>query len=120
GFSAEVGYAVSTAGLVKGGANAEFLFLRARSLPLQASFRREGCITAALELARRERNTALAGRILDHLNGNKENDRKRWRLGSGMGDDPGIASRPVSPELLGKILEEEQTLEQFPGYNIGQ
>jgi hypothetical protein len=119
GYSAEVGYAVSTAGMAKGGANAEFLFLRARSLPLQASFRREGCITAALELARRERNTALAGRILDHLNGNKENDRKRWRLGSGMGDDPGIASRPVSPELLGKILDEEQTMDKFPSYNIG-
>ncbi|MGA2170788.1 MAG: hypothetical protein ABSG62_21590 [Terracidiphilus sp.] len=119
-YSAELGYAVSAAGLASGSANAEFLFLRARSLPLQASFRREGCITASLELARRERNTVLAGRILDHLNGKKENERKRWRLGSGMGDDPGIASRAVSPELLGKILEEEQALKPFPGYNSGK
>jgi tetratricopeptide (TPR) repeat protein len=120
GCSEEVGYAVSAAGLAKGGANAEFLFLRARSLPLWASLRREGCITASLELARRDRNTGLAGRILDHLNGKTENERKRWRPESEMGGDPAIASRAVSPELLGKILEEEQTLQQFPGYNIDQ
>jgi hypothetical protein len=119
-YSPELAYTVSAAGLAKGEANAEFLFLRARSLPLGASFRQEGCITASLELARRERNTGLAGRILDHLNGKKENERKRWRLGFRMGNDPGIASRAVSAELLGKILEEEQTLEQFPGYNIDQ
>jgi hypothetical protein len=120
GYSVELAYAVSVAGLAKGEANAEFLFLRARSLPIQASLRREGCLTASLELARRERNTGLAGRILDHLNGKKQNERRRWRLGSEMGDDPGIASRPVSPELIGKILEEERALKQFPGYNIGQ
>jgi hypothetical protein len=117
GYSLELGYTVSTAGLAKGGANAEFLFLRARSVPPWASLRREGCITASLELARRERNTGLAGRILDHLNPKKDGDRKRRRLGSGVRNDPTIASRAVSPELLGKILEEEQTLQQFPaGY----
>jgi hypothetical protein len=120
GYSAELGYAASAAGLAKGGANAEFLFLRSRSLPLRASVRREGCITASLELARRERNTGLAGRIMNYLNGKKESERKGWRPGSGIGGDPKIASRAVSPELLGRILEEEQTLEQFPGYNIDQ
>jgi tetratricopeptide (TPR) repeat protein len=119
GHSTELAYAVSSAGLANGTANAEFLFLRARSLPLFASVRREGCLTASLELARRERNTGLAGRILDHLNGKKDNERKRWRLGSGVGDDPEIASRPVSPELLEKILEEEQALKQYPGYKPG-
>jgi hypothetical protein len=67
--SAELAYAVSTAGLANGGANAEFLFLRARTLSPLDSLRREGCLTASLELARRERNTELAGRILDQLNG---------------------------------------------------
>lgn len=119
GYSPELGYVASVAGLAKGGANAEFLFLRARSLPPWASVRREGCITASLELARRERNTALAGRIMDHLNGKKENERKRWRPGIEMGDDPRIASRPVSPELLGKILEEEQALKEYPGHKPG-
>jgi len=44
GCFGELAYAVPAAGLAKGGANAEFLFLQARSLPLWASFRREGCI----------------------------------------------------------------------------
>ena len=117
--STELGYAVSAAGLAKGGADAEFLFLRARSLPPLASVRREGCMTASLELARRERNTGLSGRILDYLNGKKEHERKRWSPGFGMGDDPGIASRAVSPELLSRILEEEQALKQYPGYKPG-
>jgi hypothetical protein len=115
--SAELAYAVSTTGLANGGASAEFLFLRARSLPPLDSFRREGCLTASLELARQKRNTELAGRILDRLNGKQEEGR-RW-VNSGLGADPGIASRAVSPELLGKILEEEQALKKFPGYNLG-
>jgi hypothetical protein len=74
-------------------------------------------LTASLELARRERNTELAGRILDRLNGKQEEGR-RW-VDSEMRADPGIASRAVSPELLGKILEEEQALKKFPGYDLG-
>jgi hypothetical protein len=74
-------------------------------------------LTASLELARQKRNTELAGRILDRLNGKQEEGR-RW-VNSGLGADPGIASRAVSPELLGKILEEEQALKKFPGYNLG-
>jgi hypothetical protein len=116
----EVGYAVSTAGLASGKAKAEFLFLRARSLPLWASLRREGCLTASLELARRERNTKLAGRILDFLSGKQQRERGGWGFGFEMEGDTEIASRPVAPELLAKILEEEQTLEQFPGYNPGR
>ena len=113
-YSAELGYAVSAAGLAKGGANAEFLFLRARSLPQWASLQAEGCLTASLDLARRERNTGLAGRILDCLS-RKQRDGRGGAI-SNMDVDPKIASRPISPELLGKILEEEQTLERFPGY----
>ena len=121
GYSAELAFTVSVAGLAKGGANAESLFLRARSLPsLSASVRREGCLTASLELARRERNTALAGRILDLLNGNNSSPGKRWRPGSNFGDDPEIASRAVSPELLAKILEEELSLKKFPGYGFNE
>jgi len=114
---AELGYGISTAGLANGGAKAEFLFLRARSLPLWATVRREGCLTASLELARRERNTELAGRILDQVNGKKGG--RRW-VSSETKSDPGIASRAVSPELLGKILEEEQALKQYPGYTVGK
>lgn len=113
-YSAELGYAISAAGLAKGGANAEFLFLRARTLPQWASLQREGCLTASLEVARRERNTRLAGRILDYLS-RKQQDGRRGSM-SNMDVDPKIASRPVSPELLRKILEEEQTLKPFPGH----
>jgi hypothetical protein len=119
-FFAEPAYAVSAAGLANGRANAEFLFLRARSLPPWASVRREGCLTASLELARRERNIGLAGRILDCLNGKQQDGLGRWGDGTAMNGDPAIASRPVSPELLGKILEEEQALKQFPGYKPGK
>ncbi|MHB1744205.1 MAG: hypothetical protein ACYCRE_05470, partial [Acidobacteriaceae bacterium] len=70
--------------------------------------------TASLDLARRERNTGLAGRILDCLS-RKQRDGRGGAI-SNMDVDPKIASRPISPELLGKILEEERTLERFPGY----
>jgi hypothetical protein len=120
--SRELAFAVSAAGLASGSANARFLFLRARSLPPWASVRRNGCLTAALELARRERNTELAGTILDHLHGKQPSERGRLRWGADQrdglrddpGDDPRIASRQVSPELLSKILEEERQLKQFP------
>ena len=113
-LSAELAYAVSAAGLAKGGADAEFLFLRARSLRSWAAIRRDGCFTAALELARRERNTELAGKILDYLNGKQPDGDLRWMFGFSETDDPEIASRPVSAELLTKILEEERELKQFP------
>jgi len=112
--SRELAFAVSAAGLASGSANARFLFLRVRSLPPWASARRSGCLTAALELARRERNTELAGTILDHLNGKQPSERGRLGWGADQRDDPRIASRPVSPELLSKILEEERQLKQFP------
>jgi hypothetical protein len=116
--SRELAFAVSAAGLAGGSANARFLFLRTRSLPPWASARRHGCLTAALELARRERNTELAGTILDHLHGKQPSERGRLRWEADqrddLRDDPRIASRPVSPELLSKILEEERQLKQFP------
>jgi hypothetical protein len=112
----ELAYAISAVGLAKGQANARFLFLSARCFPPFAALRRNGCFAAALELARRERNTELVGKILDRLRGNRSNTKARSGYGWSVGDDPGIASRPVSPELLSQILEEEKTLEQFPIY----
>ena len=108
----ELAFTVSSVGLAGGRANARFLFLRARALPRFALLRRNGCFTAALELARRERNTELAGKILDQLNGKQQGGRGGWEFGGNP--DPQIASRPVPPELLGKILEEEKELVQFP------
>jgi hypothetical protein len=108
----ELAFTVSSVGLAGGRANARFLFLRARSLPWFAQSRRSGCFTAALELARQERNTELAGKILDALNSAPAN--RNQRIAFGIFNDREIASRAVSPELLSRVLEEEKELEQFP------
>lgn len=99
--ASELAYAVSGAGLALGSANARFLFLRARALPHWIYIRREGCLTAALELARRGRDTELVGRILD-----------RWSGGGRFG--PGAAAESRSAELAGAVLEEEVKFKKFP------
>ncbi|MGC8549486.1 MAG: hypothetical protein ACP5M4_07280 [Acidobacteriaceae bacterium] len=95
----ELAYAVSSAGLRLGTANAQFLFLRACVLPYRVSLRQKACLRAALELARRDRDTDLAGKILDYLD--------RW-------PDPTMERSPLSPELLNAILDEERQFERFP------
>jgi hypothetical protein len=112
---AELAFTVSALGLATGGANARFLFLRARALPLWAFLRQEGCFAAALELARRERDSELAGKILDWLSGDRP-DGRRSRAYKPRAGNLQIASRPAPPELLSQILEEEQALKQFPAY----
>ncbi|MHB8301763.1 MAG: hypothetical protein ACYDC6_02830 [Acidobacteriaceae bacterium] len=106
----ELAYAVSAAGLATGAADARFLFLRGRSLPQWASERREGCFSAALELARRERNTELAGKVLDQLGG----QRKHMFGSYAFIDTPNTASRPMPAELLQQTLEEERKEKSFP------
>ena len=106
--SPRLAYAVSAVGLAKGAADARFLFLRGRVLSLWQPQRREGCFSTALELARRERDMELAGKILDQM---RENDDRYW--GVGFLDDSS-ANRPLSPDLLTEILQEERTEKQFP------
>jgi hypothetical protein len=67
----ELAYAVSGAGL-RGAQErwAEFLFLRARTLPEWAEKRQALCAAAASELARRQRNPDLLGRIGEWREGN--------------------------------------------------
>lgn len=97
----ELAYAVSGAGLALGSANARFLFLRARALPVWTDVRREGCLAAALELARRERDTELAGKILDQLGA-------RGRFGLGTETDS------LSAEAVSGVVEEELKFKRFP------
>jgi len=106
----KLAYAVSAVGLAQGTADARFLFLRGRVLPDWRPKRQEGCFTAALELARRERNRELAGNILDEM---RENDD---RFGGADFLDDATANRPVPAELLKQILEEERAERQFPVY----
>jgi tetratricopeptide (TPR) repeat protein len=109
----EIAYAVSVAGLSGGMANARFLFLRARALPAWVFPQWNGCFAAALELARRERDSELTGRILDELRGGA---RSRNEANSYRAEQ--MASRSVSRELLGEILEEEREATKFPDQRI--
>jgi hypothetical protein len=106
----KLAYAASAVGLARGTADARFLFLRGRVLPDWRPQRQEGCFTAALEIARRERNLELAGNILDEM---RENDDGFW--GADFLDDA-TANRPVPAELLKQILEGERAEKQFPVY----
>jgi hypothetical protein len=105
----ELAYAASVAGLAGGQANARFLFLRGRALPDWAKPMRNGCLTAALELARRERDTELAGKIVDLIG-----VKSRSGYGLLLDTDPEIVRRPVSAELLQAILEEERKANKYP------
>ena len=106
----KLAFAISAAGLARGGADARVMFLRARALPPWASERRYHCLSAALELARRERNTDLAGKLLDELQGHPRN---MFGLDDSMGE---IAREDyaLEPELLNEVLEEERAEKQFP------
>lgn len=95
----DLAYAVSGAAWALGDANAQSLFLRARSFPVWVDVRREACLRASLELARSERDTELTGKILDDLG--------RWF-------GPNTATIPLPSELLTVILEEEMKLKKFP------
>jgi hypothetical protein len=89
-------YQLSAAGMKAGAADARFLFLRGRALPFWASERSLSCLQAALELARRDRELELAGRILDHLR-DFESD-----------------GYSMQAELLKKIVEEERASDSYP------
>jgi hypothetical protein len=104
----KLAYAVSSLGLANGAADARFLFLRARGLPFGHQ-RQAGCLSAALELARRDRNMDLAGKILDQIRSNEGPD---WGLGFLDDLDPG--KRQMDPDLLSQILEEERAEKKFP------
>jgi hypothetical protein len=61
----ELAYAVSAAGLARGGVSeARFLLIRAQALPEWLEKRRDDCLAAVIELARRDRDTELAGEAL--------------------------------------------------------
>jgi hypothetical protein len=105
----KLAYAVSAVGLAQGMADARFLFLRGRVLPPWQGQRREGCFLAALELARRDRNLELTGKILDRVRGNDG-----YYGGADFLGDPATVNGPVPPDLLSEILKEERAENEFP------
>jgi len=106
----KLAFAVSVAGMARGGAESRFLFLRARALPLWAPERRYHCLCVALELARRERNPELAGRVLDQL---REYPTNMFGPDDFL-EEVGYDGFSVKPELLNEVLEEERKEKQFP------
>src|SRR5271157_276843 len=106
----KLAFAVSVAGMARGGADSRFLLLRARALPLWATERRYHCLCVALELGRRERNTELAGRVLDQLRDHPTN-----MFGpDDFLDEVAYDGFSVKPELLTEVLDEGRKEKQFP------
>jgi hypothetical protein len=93
-----LGYAISHAGLnAEGEPDAFFMFLRARCLVGQ--FGRESrCLSAALHLARRQRNQALVHRIADEL----------------QEVFPGPPDGDMSDREVDEVLAEEKSNADFP------
>jgi tetratricopeptide (TPR) repeat protein len=106
----KLAFAVSVAGLARGGNDARFLFLRARALPLWTPERRYDCLSAALELARRERNTELVGKLLDQL----RHHPRRMFARDGFALRPGREDSSITPGFLNEVLESERKAKQFP------
>ncbi|MFP5250628.1 MAG: hypothetical protein ACLGP3_12465 [Acidobacteriota bacterium] len=105
----ELAYAVSASGLAGNSATAHFLFLRARSLPFWAFEQKRGCIAAALTLARAERDTALAEKILNAMH------RPTPRSTGWMPYfDIALMARPLASDLLHAILDEERKRNLLP------
>ncbi len=105
----ELAFAVSVRGLERGAADARFLFLRARSLPPGVSERRCDCLSAALELAHREGNKDLAGKLLEELRGHPANMFER---------DDFLAAGPerysMETGFLNEVLADERAQKQYP------
>lgn len=101
----KLAFAASVAGLTRGGADSRFLFLRARALPPWVPERVYDCLSAALELARRDRNPDLVGKLLEEL---------RYRARNMFAAEPGRKGYAMEPEFLNEVLESERQEKKYP------
>ena len=107
----ELAYTAAGAGLSQhGDALARFLLLRARSLPPWEIDRQNDCITAAIELARRERDLDLIDEAIDLR-----------KDGNGFGFGFSIFNTLISPgnssmetEELNQVLLRERQAREYP------
>jgi hypothetical protein len=107
----ELAYAAAGAGLLQDGtAAARFLLLRARSLPPWEMDRQEDCITAAIELARRERDLDLIDEAVE-LRRNGNGFKRGFSLFGFMIDDE---NRSMETEEVNHVLEREQAARAYP------
>lgn len=112
----ELAYAATGAGLRRGGTDmARFLFLRARVLLYLKDTRRRNCLRAAIELARGQRDMGLVDEVMNEL-------RPPKRYGgffssfSYMADTEDL-HKPVSRELVDKVIEREIEFDKYPERN---
>lgn len=106
-------YAASGAGLALGGpALARFLLLRAKSVNDWLEDRRTQCLTAAITLARRQRDAELVSEIIDYWRGSGPHGLPPliglWDEGEELGKNE------MEPEHLERLLEQERRSRQ-PG-----
>ena len=107
----ELAYAAAGTGLLKHGtATARFLFLRARSLPAWEIERQDDCISAAIELARRERDMDLIDEAIELRRvGN------RMPFGFSFFDSLiGEGNSSLETEELNDILQVEKEAREYP------
>ena len=107
----ELAYAATVAGLAGGGADARFLLLRAKALPVWEFERRAGCLAAALELARRQRDMGLVDEALEMARGRH---RRAYFGFGGLLDEVQAFDFSRQPSLLEQILQEERAASRFP------
>jgi len=107
----ELAYAAAGAGLLQHGvAAARFLLLRARSLPAWEIDRQDDCITAAIELARRERDLDLIDEAIElRRNGNG------WPFGFSIFNPIIGEDKPsMDTETLNQVLHREKKAREYP------
>jgi hypothetical protein len=109
----ELAYAAAGVGLVKqGAATARFLLLRARSLPIWEIERKDDCLTAVIELARRERDFDLIDEAIElRRNGN------RMPFGFSLFNSMIGEDKPsMDTEELNEVLEFEKEAREYPSH----
>jgi hypothetical protein len=113
GKNLELAYAAAGTGLLMGGAaTAGFLILRARSLPAWEASRINNCLTAAIELARRERDMDLIDEAIEL---------RREGKGSPFGfsifnDRMGSGNSSMAAEELDDVLQREKEACDYPSF----
>jgi hypothetical protein len=115
GKNLELAYATAGAGLSQHGvAIARFLVLRARSLPAWERNRRHDCITAAIELARRERDMDLIDEAIELRRvGNSS------PFGFSFFDDRvGDGNPSMEAEELNEVLQLEKEAREYPTHYL--
>jgi hypothetical protein len=109
--SLELAYVAAGAGLLQpGAAAARFLLLRARSLPPWEMDRKHDCLTAAIELARRDRDLDLIDEAVE-LRRNGNGFRGIFSLFGFMIDNEHSS---METEELSQVLEREKAARDYP------